>query len=58
MPFYTKEGHYYISFQDGQGVLQEFEITQTLYEAFDEFELSDIGGINSLSLVSHKILKK
>lgn len=39
---YELEGHYYISFQDGQGVLQEFEITQTLYEAFDEFELSDI----------------
>lgn len=43
-PYYIceLEGHYYISFQDGQGILQEFEITQTLYEAFDEFELSDI----------------
>ena len=27
---YELEGHYYISFQDGQGILQEFEITQTL----------------------------
>ena len=40
------EGHYYISFQDGQGVLHEFEITQTLYEAFDEFELSDISHLH------------
>lgn len=33
-PYYIceLEGHYYISFQDGQGVLHEFEINRTLYE--------------------------
>lgn len=43
-PYYIceLEGHYHISFQDGQGVLHEFEITKKLYEAFNEFELSDI----------------
>lgn len=36
------EGHYYISFQDGQGMLHEFEINQKLYEVFDDSELKDI----------------
>lgn len=36
------EGHYYISFKDGQGTLHEFEISKTLYEAFNDFELSAI----------------
>ncbi len=39
---YELEGHYYISFQDGQGVLHELEINQKLYEVFDDFELKDI----------------
>lgn len=43
-PYYIceLEGHYYISFQDGQGALHEFEIDRTLYEAFNDFELKDI----------------
>ncbi len=43
-PYYISElkGHYYISFQDGQGVLHEFEIDRKLYEVFDESELKDI----------------
>lgn len=43
-PYYIceLEGHYYISFQDGQGVLHKFEINRTLYEVFDDFELKDI----------------
>lgn len=43
-PYYIceLEGHYYISFQDGQGVLHEFEISRTLYEVFDDSELKDI----------------
>lgn len=43
-PYYIceLEGHYYISFRDGQGVLHEFEIDRTLYEVFDDSELKDI----------------
>lgn len=43
-PYYIceREGHYYISFQDGQGALHEFEINRTLYEVFDDSELRDI----------------
>lgn len=40
------EGHYYISFQDGQGVLHEFEISEPLYRAFDSFELEDLSYLN------------
>lgn len=43
-PYYIceREGHYYITFQDGQGVLHEFEISRPLYGAFNDFELKDI----------------
>lgn len=43
-PYYIceVEGHYYISFQDGQGVLHEFEIKREIYEVFDNSELKDI----------------
>ncbi len=40
------EGHYYISFKDGQGDLHEFEITESLYCAFDTFELEDLSYLN------------
>lgn len=40
------EGHYYMSFQDGQGVLHEFEINEQLYDAFDTFELEDLSYLN------------
>lgn len=36
------DGHYYIAFENGQGVPHEFEISKTLYDAFNEFELRDI----------------
>lgn len=39
---YEKNRHYYISFQDGQGIRKELEISQKLYEVFDLFELRDI----------------
>ena len=39
-------GKCYISFQDGQGVLQEFEISKELYEAFNDFELADLSHLN------------
>lgn len=35
-------GHYYITFQDGQGIRQELEISRNLYELFDTSELKDI----------------
>ncbi len=43
-PYYIceLEGRYYISFQDGQGVLHEFEINREIYEVFDNSELKDI----------------
>lgn len=40
------DGHYYISFKDGQGTLHEFEISETLYRAFDAFELEDLSYLN------------
>ena len=43
---YEKGGYYYISFKDGQGVLHKFEISRTLYDAFDSFELDDLVYLN------------
>lgn len=43
---YEKDGHYYISFKDGQGILHKFEISGTLYDAFDSFELDDLVYLN------------
>lgn len=40
------EGHYYISFKDGQGLRHEFEISESLYRAFDTFELEDLSYLN------------
>lgn len=38
-----------ISFIDGQGQTQKVEISESLYEAFDEFELEDISHLNQVS---------
>lgn len=38
-----------ISFTDGQGQTQKVEISESLYEAFDEFELEDISHLNQVS---------
>ncbi len=38
--------HYYISFTDGQGNLQEMEISRILYEVFDTFELVELSYLN------------
>ena len=43
---YEKDKHYYISFKDGQGVLHKLEISRTLYDAFDSFELDDLVYLN------------
>lgn len=39
---YESEGHYYICFKDGQGVLHKVSISRALYEVFELFELEDI----------------
>lgn len=39
-------GHYYVSFKDGQGILQEIEISECIYKAFDKFELEDLVYLN------------
>lgn len=41
-----QDGHYYISFRDGEGVYQRFEINKTLCEAFNRFELADLSYLN------------
>lgn len=38
-----------ISFTDGQGQTQKVEISESLYEAFDDFELEDISHLNQVS---------
>lgn len=43
------EGHYYISFKDGCGELQNIEINKVLYGLFDGFELEDISYLNRVS---------
>lgn len=40
------DGHYYISFKDGQGTLHEFEISEQIFRAFDTFELEDLSYLN------------
>lgn len=37
---------YSISFKDGRGKLQEIEVTEKIYKAFDEFELNDLSEMN------------
>lgn len=39
-------GHYYVSFKDGQGIQHQFEINESLYRAFNEFELDDLSYLN------------
>lgn len=41
-----QDGHYYISFRDGEGVYQRFEINKTFCEAFNRFELADLSYLN------------
>lgn len=43
---YEIDGVFHISFKDGQGILQEFEIDEQLYRTFDEFELEDLSWLN------------
>ena len=41
-----KEDKHFLSFQDGQGVLQEFQITRELFEVLNHFELDDLSVLN------------
>lgn len=40
------DGRYFLSFKDGEGNLQDFEITKTLYDIFNRFELDDLVYLN------------
>lgn len=46
---YEKDGSTYITFEDGQAVRHNFEISRELFEAFNSFELEDIKYLNVLS---------
>lgn len=41
-----KEDKNFLSFRDGQGVLQEFQITKELFEVLNRFELDDLSILN------------
>ena len=41
-----KEGKQLLSFRDGQGVLQELQITKELFEVLNQFELDDLSVLN------------
>ena len=41
-----KDGKYYLSFRDGQGIIQKLEIDKVLYDTFNHFELDDLSHLN------------
>lgn len=41
-----KEDKHFLSFQDGQGVLREMQITKELFEVLNRFELDDLSILN------------
>ena len=41
-----KDGKYYLSFRDGQGIFQKLEIDKVLYDTFNHFELDDLSHLN------------
>lgn len=41
-----KEDKHFLSFQDGQGVLRELQITKELFELLNRFELDDLSILN------------
>lgn len=42
------EGQHFLSFRDGQGVLQEITIEQELFNLMDRFELEDLSYLNAV----------
>ena len=43
---YEEKGKYYITFKDGQGQRNCFEVDRELYDAFNDFELEDLSYLN------------
>ena len=41
-----KEDKHFLSFQDGQGVFRELQITKELFEVLNRFELDDLSILN------------
>ena len=41
-----KEDKHFLSFQDGQGMLRELQITKELFEVLNRFELDDLSILN------------
>ncbi|MDO5401047.1 MAG: sigma factor-like helix-turn-helix DNA-binding protein [Eubacteriales bacterium] len=44
-----EDSRYFLSFTDGQGVFQKMEIGESIYAAFNGFELEDISYLNTVS---------
>lgn len=44
-----ESNRYFIAFTDSQRQPQKVEISESLYEAFDDFELEDISHLNQVS---------
>ncbi len=44
----TDHPHYYLSFTDSGGIQQFMEINESLFRAFDRFELDDISQMNKM----------
>lgn len=44
-----EDGHYFVTFSDGQGIRHKVPINGSVYKAFDSFELKDISHLNAVS---------
>lgn len=42
----TQEGTFHLRFRDGEGALQDLEISEELYQQFNQFELDDLSYLN------------
>lgn len=42
----TQKGTFHLRFRDGEGALQDLEISEELYQQFDRFELDDLSYLN------------
>lgn len=52
-----EKGHYTLAFKDGQGITYSLEISEQLYTAFNEFELSDLSALNIVDRhIEHSVL--
>lgn len=44
--YQTEDGKYHLSFRDSQGIQQHLELEESLYAAFNDFELEDLSYLN------------